>query len=144
MLTIYKSRSSELLANTHSKCTTDSWGKNFYQKLLKNNNVIAFVAGKPPKGLVVLNQIGYEAEILNIAVVRGLQNQGIGKLLLLKVLKLFDGLNVSVITLEVSTYNLFAINLYKDFGFVKVGLRKNYYLKHNGKKEDAYIMKKKL
>ena len=40
------------------------------------------------------------------------------------------------ITLEVSTKNNEAINLYKKYGFKEVGLRKNYY-----EDSDAVIMK---
>lgn len=36
------------------------------------------------------------------------------------------------INLEVSSNNITAINLYKNFDFQKVGLRKNYYGKYDG------------
>ena len=45
-----------------------------------------------------------------------------------------------VISLEVNEKNIIAINLYKNFGFEKVGRRKKYY---NGI-DDAIIMTKKI
>jgi len=44
---------------------------------------------------------------------------------------------ISAITLEVRKSNIPAITLYESFGFVRAGLRKNYYSNNN---EDAIIM----
>lgn len=144
MLNTYQSRSPLLLARVHSKCTNDSWEKNFYKNLLLNKNIIALVAGRLPRGIIVLRYIGKEAEILNVAVIKHFQNQGVGKLLILQAFKLLTQLKVKVLILEVSINNLLAIKLYKSCGFKNIGLRKAYYLRGNGSKEDAYIMEKKL
>ena len=48
--------------------------------------------------------------------------------------------NVTAITLEVRVSNQRAINLYKKFGFVEEGIRKEYY---EDNKEDALIMWKR-
>lgn len=39
---------------------------------------------------------------------------------------------IKKINLEVSSNNTTAINLYRNYGFQEVGLRKNYYGKHDG------------
>ena len=144
MLTTYKSRSPLLLAKIHSKCTDNPWGKDFYKNLLINRNILALVAGRPARGIIVLRHIGREAEILNMAVIKRFQNQGVGRLLIIDTFKLLSFLKVNSIILEVSINNSFAIQLYKSCGFKNEGLRKAYYLKKNYNKEDAYIMKKKL
>lgn len=46
--------------------------------------------------------------------------------------------NLKLITLEVATKNIPAINLYEKFGFEKIYTRKNYY-----KNDDAYLMSRK-
>lgn len=46
--------------------------------------------------------------------------------------------NLKLITLEVATKNIPAINLYEKFGFEKIHTRKNYY-----KDDDAYLMSRK-
>ena len=42
-------------------------------------------------------------------------------------IKYGENKNIKNITLEVSTRNNIAINLYKTYGFTKVAIRKNYY-----------------
>ena len=46
--------------------------------------------------------------------------------------------NLKVITLEVATKNIPALNLYEKFGFEVIHVRKNYY-----KDDDAYLMSRK-
>lgn len=46
--------------------------------------------------------------------------------------------NLKIITLEVATKNIPALNLYEKFGFEVIHVRKNYY-----KDDDAYLMSRK-
>jgi len=46
---------------------------------------------------------------------------------------------IKQINLEVSSNNITAINLYKKYGFQKVGLRKNYYGNYDGILFTKYI-----
>lgn len=62
---------------------------------------------------------------------------GIGSRLLEELIKKAEE-NSTLITLEVNTENLPAVNLYKKFGFKILGTRKKYY----NNKFDAYIMTK--
>lgn len=73
-----------------------------------------------------------EADIMNIVVKKDFRNQGIGTLLLKKLIDLSKELNLPFITLEVMEENYPAIHLYKKLGFEQIGLRKNYYKNKNG------------
>ena len=77
-----------------------------------------------------------EADIMNIVVKKTFRNQGIGTLLLKKLMDLSRELNCISITLEVMEENYPAIHLYKNLGFTQIGIRKNYYQDKN-----ALIMK---
>lgn len=57
-----------------------------------------------------------------------------------ELLKISKERQLKDITLEVNINNIPAINLYKKYGFEKVGVRKKYY----NNLEDALIMTKKI
>ena len=83
------------------------------------------------------------SEIITIAIESSYQKKQIGKSLLHYIINRpeFKG----NLILEVAVSNINAINFYKNFGFKKIGQRKNYYLvfKGNkaGKKIDAIVMR---
>lgn len=81
-----------------------------------------------------------DAEITNIVTKKTKRKNGIGKLLLDKLIKMAREYGKDKISLEVNEENIAAIRLYEKFEFEKVGLRKKYY---NGK-NDAIIMTKKI
>ena len=76
---------------------------------------------------------------MNIVVKKNYRHKGIGNLLLEYLISLCNELHLQSLSLEVNEINLPAINLYKKFGFKKIGIRKNYYKNQNG-----IIMKKIL
>lgn len=99
--------------------------------VLKNKTEIIGFAGI----LIVLD----EAEITNIVIKKAYRNLGLSKLFIDKIIRYCSNNNIAKIHLEVNSSNLVAINLYKHFGFKKVGLRKNYY-----KNGDAILLTKLL
>lgn len=93
-----------------------------------DNNVVGFVT----------YSIIYErAEIVDIIVDDEKRRLGYGKLLLNKVINEARKKGCKNITLEVDVSNFIAIKLYETLGFLKVGVRKNYY-----EADDAYLMEK--
>jgi ribosomal-protein-alanine N-acetyltransferase len=78
-----------------------------------------------------------EAHITNLAVSQTYQRQGIGELLLISIIDLAGELNASMMTLEVRASNLAAQSLYTKYGFLRVGVRRGYYLDN---REDGVIM----
>lgn len=78
-----------------------------------------------------------EAHLTNIAVRKSCRRQGIGELLLISVVDLAAELKATNITLEVRASNTAAQILYRKYGFVEVGLRRNYYVSD---REDGVLM----
>jgi ribosomal-protein-alanine N-acetyltransferase len=77
-----------------------------------------------------------EGHILNVAVRSDQRGQGLGKLLVERVIAECRERGVAFVSLEVRPSNASAIALYRTIGFVETGKRKNYY--ENG--EDAILM----
>ncbi len=78
-----------------------------------------------------------EAHITTIAVRNAYRRQGVGERLLIEIVELAGKLKANVVTLEVRASNKQAQELYKKYGFQKVGIRRGYYT-DNG--EDAVLM----
>jgi len=75
--------------------------------------------------------------IISIAVRRNVRRQGIGELLLRKVLQESRNYKFDEVTLEVRKSNTAAKKLYSKYGFQLVGVRKRYYTDNF---EDALVM----
>jgi len=81
--------------------------------------------------------IAGEGQITNIAVHPDSRGKGIACKMLEALIDICIRESVSDMTLEVRKSNLAAINLYKKYGFVEEGIRKQFYADN---KEDALIM----
>jgi ribosomal-protein-alanine N-acetyltransferase len=77
-----------------------------------------------------------EGHILNVAVDPASRGKGVGRLLVERVIRDCRAGGAEIVSLEVRTSNLQALELYKSLGFKETGLRKGYY--ENG--EDALLM----
>ncbi|MBA4357823.1 MAG: ribosomal protein S18-alanine N-acetyltransferase [Humidesulfovibrio sp.] len=82
--------------------------------------------------------IAGEMEIMNIAVHPFHRRKGLGERLLSEVLRLCRAEGVAEGFLEVRRSNAGAIDLYQKFGFIQLGIRKNYYPDNN---EDALLFR---
>lgn len=102
-----------------------------YIVLKENNNIVGFAGIWITPDTVELN---------NIVIKKDSRGKGYSKILLEKLIEISEETSREIFTLEVSEENIVAINLYKKYGFEKVGLRKNYY---KGK-YDAILMSKKI
>lgn len=91
-------------------------------------------------GFVVLMNIAGEIHINNIAVKENYRRKGLGEKLLTYGMNSYNKEDLFGYTLEVREDNVQAIGLYEKLGFVKLGMRKNYY-KNN---KNALIMWKFL
>lgn len=78
-----------------------------------------------------------ELHIINIAVRPDSRRQGIAAKMMREVVAQAQERGAVCATLEVRASNESAIKLYESFGFVRAGLRKNYYPDN---KEDAVVM----
>jgi ribosomal-protein-alanine N-acetyltransferase len=82
-----------------------------------------------------------EAHITSVTVRDVFRGRGFGCRLVEFLLREAEDVGARVATLEVRVSNVRARNLYLQYGFRPVGLRKNYYPKSN---EDAIVMLKEL
>lgn len=78
-----------------------------------------------------------ESHITNIAIAEAERGHGYGRLLTTALMQYLSNLGAAYATLEVRRSNLRAQNLYESLGFVRLGVRKQYY---EDNREDAFIM----
>lgn len=131
------------LVSVDKQCFTTPWHKEGFAFELTNPQAVFLVA------LLDDQTIGYagmhvsdaDAYILNVAVLPAFQNQGIGRVLLQKLIDEAKNRLCHVISLEVRKSNQHAIHLYKSFKFECIGKRNNFY---SFPREDAYIFVKQL
>ncbi|MEZ0536594.1 ribosomal protein S18-alanine N-acetyltransferase [Caldicellulosiruptoraceae bacterium PP1] len=118
---------------------SEPWSKTLFEDELENELAHYFVYEESGKviGYVGMYHILNEGHITNIAVNPDFRGKGIGKELLLHILKYAKENDIVALTLEVRKSNIVAQNLYKSFGFKEAGIRKNYY---KNPTEDAVIM----
>lgn len=74
--------------------------------------------------------------ITDIVVKKSFRKQGIGSIILEKLIQVTKNENVNSLTLEVNVNNIPAQKLYEKFGFKPIGVRKKYY----NNTDDAIIM----
>ena len=97
----------------------------------QNNEIIGFA------GIMLLKP---EIEIMNIVTKKTKRSQGIGTLLLHKIIEIAKNNDFENILLEVNEKNFVAVKMYKNAGFEQAGIRKKYY----GSTENAILMSKKV
>ncbi|WP_379551164.1 GNAT family N-acetyltransferase [Qipengyuania sp. DGS5-3] len=87
-------------------------------------------------GFTLSRSVAGEEELLLIAVVPEYRNRGIGSSILSLFLKQATSRGIGVIFLEMRANNT-AKSLYKKYGFVPIGRRKDYYKTAEGSRLDA-------
>jgi ribosomal-protein-alanine N-acetyltransferase len=81
--------------------------------------------------------VANEAHVTNLAVAPGLRRRGLGTQVLAHLAREGARRGCTAMTLEVRAGNIAAQELYRKFGFVNAGVRRNYYPETN---EDAIVM----
>lgn len=94
-------------------------------------------------GYAVCMRVIDEVHLLNLSIAGARQGQGYGARLLRFLMDLYGASGSRQILLEVRPSNAPALNLYRQFGFRKIGVRRNYYPAHDGR-EDAWVMVREL
>jgi ribosomal-protein-alanine N-acetyltransferase len=118
------------------------WKQSDFEFALKRENAFCRVVrvGQQLVGYVVGFFISKEFHLADFSIHPGLQRQGLGRKTLQVLCADLCSL-AHVISLEVRMSNFAAIELYKQFGFQTMAIRKDYY---SGPREDALVMLKPL
>jgi len=82
-----------------------------------------------------------EAHLLDVAVAGARHGTGLGRYLLDRIVARARGLRMASILLEVRPSNARALQVYQRYGFAEIGRRKGYYPAHEGRREDAIVMR---
>lgn len=135
----------EEVADIAKENLPEAWSLSGIQDVLRYSDNIYYVARQTDNreivGFAGIMLIADEAELLNIAVRKDFQGQGVGQLLLEKVMEKGCAGGAGRMLLEVRKSNIPAIKLYHKNLFSVLGERKNYY---SNPTEDAIIMVKNL
>jgi tRNA threonylcarbamoyladenosine biosynthesis protein TsaB len=136
----------KLLAEIHGESFVTQWNEKAFRELLNSPGTRAIVISSQnnPTGFVLLRQAADEAEILTICTCPTFRQKGHAKLLMQHVESLLKKDGVKSLFIEVAVSNPAAFALYASCGFAKAGMRKNYYERGDGTREDALIMRKGL
>lgn len=116
------------------------WSKNAFLEEVTGNKFARYITAVQDGkivGYAGLWKVFDEGHITNIAVHPEFRGNGIGSILMEKLIELAKTEGVTSMTLEVRRSNLAAQKLYAKYGFLPGGVRKAYYA-DNG--EDAIIM----
>ena len=118
------------------------WTKEGFFTFLTRDDAMFLVVEEKEKilGYCGLLMVLDEGDVLNVAVRKDRQREGIGNFLMESLLRLSSERGVNIIHLEVRKGNETAIRLYERLGFERDGLRKGYY---TDPVEDAILMTKK-
>ncbi len=92
-------------------------------------------------GYICFWEVLDEVHLLNIAVSPFERNKGYASIMMAKLIEYSHEKGFKSVYLEVRPSNLSAIRLYEKFGFLKTGVRKNYYSESN---EDAILMELRI
>ena len=112
----------------------DFWNYSILKDELNSKNSTYFVVKNKDNeilGFAGIKIILDEDEIMNIVTKKNYRKQGIGNLLLNRIILEAKDKNIKKVNLEVNENNIIAIHLYEKFGFNKDGERKNYYQDQN-------------
>lgn len=111
----------------------------FYREIVDNEHAYYFVIEWDKKivGYVGVWIVLDDAQITNIAILPEYRGMKLGEKLFGFIMHLLQSLNVERLSLEVRVSNIAAQKLYRKFGLVPGGIRKNYYTDSG---EDAIVM----
>ncbi len=82
-----------------------------------------------------------EAHLLDVAVAAPLHGRGVGRYLLDRIAARSRAQRMASILLEVRPSNARALDVYRRYGYEEIGRRKGYYPAHEGRREDAIVMR---
>ena len=123
----------------------DAWSEKSINEMLALHTTwgLVMVAEEGIVGIVLLQTVLDQTEVLFIMISPTRQREGLGRCLFARVMKSSHVKQSSAVFLEVAVDNQPAITFYLKQGFVEVSRRKNYYSR-NGSTIDCICMKLSL
>ena len=112
---------------------------NFRDSLLSGHQCIGCWSGHELIGYAILMTALDEAHLLNLAVASDWQRRGVGARFLRQLIDMCHGQHLDMLYLEVRPSNVAARAMYDQFGFRKLGVRRDYYPSPTGR-EDAFFL----
>ncbi|MBU0580837.1 MAG: ribosomal protein S18-alanine N-acetyltransferase [Candidatus Margulisbacteria bacterium] len=109
-----------------------SSGNNFRWNIIQENKIVGFL-----DWLIAADEL----QIIALQIDEPYRRQGFAATALHHLLDIAHKKNMTKIFLEVRKSNIPALALYKKFGFIQQGLRKNYY---SAPTEDALLLEKSI
>lgn len=136
----------KLLAELHGESFETRWSETDFSVMLAVPGTSAIVVSSQnnPMGFVLFRKAADEAEIITVCTRPVFRQKGHGKLLVRHLESVLRNEGVKSLFIEVAASNHAALALYAARGFERAGLRKNYYVRGEGRHEDALIMRKGL
>lgn len=127
------------LCELENLCFSIPWSKGMFYEEIKSKmtQYILCIENENVIGYAGLWKVMDEGQITNIAVHPDYRRRGIGEKMLKMLIENTKEEGISFYTLEVRESNTGAIKLYEKLGFIKNGLRKEYYADNN---ENAVLM----
>jgi len=131
------------IADLDKICFSVPWSEQAFDKELKENDLAFYILAEVKDTSQIVGYAGVwliqgEGHITNVAVHPEFRRKHIGMEIVEVLMKESrKQAGTKTFTLEARKSNTVAIELYKKFGFVEVGIRKGYYQEN---KEDAVIM----
>lgn len=136
----------DLLAALHAECFDPPWTAEDFRQLLAMPGSLAIAAaeGPEPIAFVLIRRADDEAEIITIGTRPFARRRGAARDLLNRQFTELSAAGVRAAFIEVATSNAAARALYAALGFIEAGLRRSYYQRDSGYREDAVVMRKDL
>ena len=132
------------IAALHQRLFDPPWDEAAIASLLEHpaSTSLVAVAGDPKviTGFVIGQLAADEAEILSIGVAPDWQHAGLGKMIVLGLVRAAKRGEAKRLFLEVAEDNIAANALYKSLGFTETGRRKRYYERADGTAADAIVL----
>ncbi len=125
------------LAEIEKACFHAPWSETMLREELDKGIFLVAERDGQAIGYVGCQTVLDEGYITNVAVSPDCRRQGIGRALIEELAQRARAQGLSFVTLEARASNAPAIALYEGAGFVRVGVRKNFY---TAPSEDAVLM----
>ncbi len=135
-----------VLAQLHAESFASAWTEKAFAELLASPGTTAIVHSnqQTPTGFIVFRGAADEAEIITICTRIIFRRKGLARALVQHAESQLRNGGAKSLFIEVAVSNVAALALYGSCGFIQSGVRKGYYERKSGVKEDALIMVKEL